>query len=70
MAPKATPPAIVDKLNAEIRRIVARQELRDDWAKQGAVPMTMTPPEFARYLEQDIVKWERIVKLSGAKPDQ
>jgi tripartite-type tricarboxylate transporter receptor subunit TctC len=70
MAPKATPPAIVEKLNAEIRRIVARQDLRDDWAKQGAVPMTMTPPEFARYLEQDIVKWERIVKLSGAKPDQ
>jgi tripartite-type tricarboxylate transporter receptor subunit TctC len=70
MAPKATPGAIVDKLNAEIRRIVARQDLRDDWAKQGAVPMTMTPSEFSRYLEQDIVKWERIVKLSGAKPDQ
>ena len=42
----------------------------DDWAKQGAVPMTMSPQEFAKYLEQDIVKWERIVKLSGAKPDQ
>ena len=70
MAPKATPPAIVDKLNGEIRKIVSRQDLRDDWAKQGAVPMTMTPAEFARYLEQDIVKWERIVRISGAKPDQ
>ena len=70
MAPKATPPAIVDKLNGEIRKIVARQDVRDDWGKQGAVPMTMTPAEFARYLDQDIVKWERIVKLSGAKPDQ
>jgi len=70
MAPKATPPAVVDKLNAEIRKIVARQDVRDDWAKQGAVPMTMTPAEFARYLDADIVKWERIVKLSGAKPDQ
>ena len=70
MAPKATPPAVVDKLNAEIRKIVARADVRDDWAKQGAVPMTMSPQEFARYLEQDIVKWERIVKLSGAKPDQ
>ena len=69
MAPKATPPAVVDKLNGEIRRIVARDDVRNDWAKQGAVPMTMTPPEFARYLEQDIVKWDRIVKLSGAKPD-
>ena len=70
MAPKATPPAIIDKLNGEIRKIVSRQDVRDDWAKQGAVPMTMTPAEFARYLEQDIVKWERIVRISGAKPDQ
>ena len=70
MAPKATPPAVVDKLNAEIRKIVSQQDLHDNWAKQGAVPMTMTPAEFARYLEQDIVKWERIVKISGAKPDQ
>ena len=70
MAPKATPPAIVDKLNGEIRKIVSRQDVRDDWAKQGAVPMTMSPSEFAKYLEQDIVKWERIVRISGAKPDQ
>ena len=30
----------------------------------------MTPDEFSRYLNDDIVKWERIVKISGAKPDQ
>jgi len=42
----------------------------DEWAKQGAVPMTMTPAEFARYLDADIVKWEKVVKLSGAKPDR
>ncbi len=70
MAPKGTPATVVAKLNAEIGRIVSRQDVRDDWAKQGAVPMTMTPAEFARYLEQDIVKWERVVKISGAKPDQ
>ena len=70
MAPKGTPAAVVAKLNAEIGRIVSRQDVRDDWAKQGAVPMTMTPAEFARYLEQDIVKWERVVKVSGAKADR
>jgi tripartite-type tricarboxylate transporter receptor subunit TctC len=70
MAPKGTPPAVVDKLNAEIRKIVARADIRDEWARQGAVPMSMTPAEFARYLDADIVKWERIVKLSGAKPDK
>ena len=70
MAPKATPPPIVAKLNAEITKIVNRPEVRADWAKQGAVPMSMTPEEFARYTADDIAKWERIVKISGAKPDQ
>jgi tripartite-type tricarboxylate transporter receptor subunit TctC len=70
MAPKATPPAVVAKLNAEITKIVNRPEVRADWAKQGAVPMSMTPEEFARYTADDIAKWERIVRISGAKPDQ
>jgi len=70
MAPKGTPPDVVRRLNAEIGKVVARSEVRDEWAKQGAVAMTMTPEEFGRYLDDDIVKWERIVKISGAKPDQ
>ena len=70
MAPKGTPPAIVAKLNAEITKIVNRPEVRAEWAKQGAVPMAMTPEEFARYTADDIAKWERIVKISGVKPDQ
>jgi tripartite-type tricarboxylate transporter receptor subunit TctC len=69
MAPKNTPPDIVKRLNAEITRIVGKSEVRDEWAKQGAVAMTMTPEEFARYMSEDIAKWERIVRISGAKPD-
>jgi tripartite-type tricarboxylate transporter receptor subunit TctC len=70
IAPKGTPPAIVSRLNAEITKIVSRPEVRRDWAAQGAVAMTMTPDEFGKYIAADIVKWERIVKISGAKPDQ
>jgi tripartite-type tricarboxylate transporter receptor subunit TctC len=70
MAPKATPPGIVNRLNAEIRKIVSRPDVREEWAKQGAVGMLMSPEEFSRYIADDIVKWERVVKLSGAKPDQ
>jgi tripartite-type tricarboxylate transporter receptor subunit TctC len=70
IAPKGMPPAIVNRLNAEITRIVSRPEVRRDWAAQGAVAMTMTPDEFGKYIADDIVKWERIVKISGAKPDQ
>jgi tripartite-type tricarboxylate transporter receptor subunit TctC len=70
IAPKNTPPAIVDRLNAEITKIVARPDVQAEWAKQGAVPMTMTPQAFERYLADDIVKWERIVKVSGARADR
>ena len=70
MAPKGTPPQIVDRLNAEIAKIQNRPEVRQEWLSQGAVPMVMTPEEFGRYLDEDIVKWARIVKISGAKPDQ
>ena len=70
MAPKGTPPEIVRRLNTEITTIVGRPEVRDEWARQGAVAMKMTPDEFGRYMVDDVAKWERIVKISGAKADQ
>jgi tripartite-type tricarboxylate transporter receptor subunit TctC len=70
VAPKGTPPAIVSRLNAEISKIVNRPEVKREWASQGAVAMTMAPDQFGKYIANDIVKWERIVKISGAKPDQ
>ena len=65
MAPKGTPKEIVDKLNAEIGRIIAKPEIREAWAKQGAVPMTMTPDQFGAYLTQDIDKWAKVIKTAG-----
>ena len=70
MAPAGTPRAIVDKLNAEIRRAVDGAEMKAAWQKQGAVAMSMSPDEFERFLREDIEKWARVVKLSGAKPDR
>ena len=70
MAPAGTPKAIVEKLNAEITRIVNTPEMKAAWEKQGAVPMSMTTSEFDKYLREDIEKWARIVKISGARPDQ
>ena len=70
MAPAATPKPIVEKLNAEITKITAAPEMREAWAKQGAIAMSMGTDEFAKYMREDIEKWARIVKLSGAKPDQ
>lgn len=70
MAPKGTPPAIVNRLNTEVAKIVNRHEVRADWAKQGAVGMTMAPDDFAKYVADDIVKWEKVIRISGAKVDR
>ena len=69
MAPKGTPADIVNRLNTEVRKIVNQPEVRATWARQGAVPMSMTVAEFDKYLQGDIANWANIVKVSGAKPD-
>jgi tripartite-type tricarboxylate transporter receptor subunit TctC len=69
MAPAGTPKPIVDKLNAEIRKVVTRPDVKAQWADQGAEPMTMTPEEFDAYLRKDIQKWAEVVRVSGAKVD-
>ena len=70
MAPKNTPPQVVSRLNAEVVKIVSNPEVAKAWKAQGAVPMTMSVAEFTKYLNDDIVKWAHIVKVSGAKPEQ
>jgi tripartite-type tricarboxylate transporter receptor subunit TctC len=70
IAPAKTPPGIVKRLNAEITKIVSRPETQAEWAKQGAVPMTMTPAAFGKFLDDDIVKWAHVVKISGARADR
>ena len=67
MAPAGTPKPVVEKLNAEINKVLKRPDVQQAWAKQGAVPMVMTPAEFEKYLHGDIEKWANVVKVSGAK---
>ena len=69
MAPAGTPVAIIDKLNAEINKILASPELKEAWAKQGATTMNMTPEQFGKHLRADIEKWARIVKLADIRVD-
>ena len=68
MAPKGTPKAIVDRLNQEIARVIATPAIKEAWAKQGAVPMTMTPDAFGDYLKRDIAKWANVIQKAGIQP--
>jgi tripartite-type tricarboxylate transporter receptor subunit TctC len=69
MAPAKTPPAVLRKLNAEIARIAAQPEVRQEWAGQGATAMTQSVEEFERYLRADIDKWAQIVRKAGIKAE-
>jgi tripartite-type tricarboxylate transporter receptor subunit TctC len=67
MAPAGTPRPVIEKLNAEIARILGSAEVRDGWGKQGAVPMGMAIDQFDRFLREDIAKWSGVVKATGMK---
>jgi tripartite-type tricarboxylate transporter receptor subunit TctC len=69
MAPVGTPRPVLEKLNSEVNKVLAKPDVKESWTKQGAEPMGMTIDEFDKFLRADIVKWEKIVKLSGAKVD-
>jgi tripartite-type tricarboxylate transporter receptor subunit TctC len=69
MAPAGTPKPVVDLLNADVQKIASSPDVKETWAKQGAVPMHMSPEEFGKFMEQDIQKWAKVVKISGAKVD-
>jgi tripartite-type tricarboxylate transporter receptor subunit TctC len=70
MAPAATPRQVVERLNAEVTKVVSRPDVKQAWNAQGAVPMVMTVPQFEKYLHADIAKWANVVKVSGARHDQ
>ena len=69
MAPKGTPKAIVDKLNEAISKITSQPEVKQNWSKQGAVPLVMSPSQFEKYLNDDIAKWTNVIKSAGIKLD-
>jgi tripartite-type tricarboxylate transporter receptor subunit TctC len=67
MAPTGTPQAIVDQINAEVRKFQAKPELKEAWDKQGAVALSMTPVEFGNYLTADIAKWKKVIETANIK---
>ena len=69
MAPRGTPKPVVDKLNEAISRIVGQPDVKQTWAKQGAVAMVMSPEVFDKYARDDITKWDRVIKTANIKVD-
>jgi tripartite-type tricarboxylate transporter receptor subunit TctC len=62
MVPSGTPKPIVEKLSAAVNAFVKRPDIVKLWSEQGAVPMSMSPEQFDKFLRSDIAKWAEVVK--------
>ncbi len=69
VAPAGTPPAIIGRLNAALRAILAGAEMRERLAALGAVPAAGPPEEFARHIETEIARWRDVVRAANLKPE-
>jgi len=69
LAPAGTPRAVVDKVNADVEEILKSTEAQAFFRDQGADVLIMTPDAFMSVLVEDVKKWARVVKASGARID-
>ena len=69
MAPKGTPKDVVDRLNQAVSKIASQTDVRQQWAKQGAVPMVMNPAVFDKYIQDDVAKWAQVIRAANIKMD-
>jgi tripartite-type tricarboxylate transporter receptor subunit TctC len=69
LAPAGTPPDVVQKLNAEIGRALASQDVQERLAAQLFAIQTATPAAFGDLIKRDLARWSKLVKEAGIKGD-
>jgi tripartite-type tricarboxylate transporter receptor subunit TctC len=68
-APAKTPPEVVARLGKEISRIVESEAFRKKVDEQGAFAVSMDPPAMARFVDQELAKWSKVIKAADIKAD-
>ena len=68
-APKATPSAVVEKLNKEINAALANAQFKTRLVELGGEPMPLSIADFEKFIESETEKWALVVKFSGAKAE-
>ena len=69
LAPAGTPRPIINRLNAELVKIMHAPEMKEKLAASGTDPLTSTPEEFAAYIKREITKWGDVIRKAGVKAD-
>ncbi len=68
-APRGTPKAVIDRLNAEVNRVLAQPETRQRLLQLGFEPVGGTPESLAAHEKQERTKWGPLIKAAGLKGD-
>jgi tripartite-type tricarboxylate transporter receptor subunit TctC len=66
-APARTPRPVVDRLNAEFVRALNVPDLRERLKGMGADPVGNTPEQYTEYVQNEIIKWGKVIKAAGIK---
>ncbi|MFZ3350654.1 MAG: tripartite tricarboxylate transporter substrate binding protein [Xanthobacteraceae bacterium] len=64
MAPKDTPPEIVNKLNTELNAALADPKVQKRLADLGGIPMPLTPADFGKLIVDETQKWDKVIKFA------
>jgi len=68
LAPGGAPKEVVAKLNAEVNKALARQDVKDKFAAQGYEPLGGTPERFAELIRADLTRMDKLIRDVGIKP--
>ena len=68
--PKATPPAIIAKLQTEVAKVLRSPEVKQRLETLGAEPVGSTPEEFGKFFRDDMARWGKIIKEKGIRSEQ
>jgi len=69
IAPAKVPADIVEKINADMNRILTTQEMKDVFLREGAEPMPMSAATFAKTIKDEIEGWKKVAKAANIKPE-
>lgn len=68
-APARTPKDVINKINADVARVLRMPDVLEKFRSEGAEPAAMTPAEFAAFFRTEIAKWGKVIKLANVKRD-
>src|SRR5512141_54475 len=70
LAPAATPRDIVNRISAEVAKVISSNDIKTRFESIGIIPVGNTPEQAAHFLADEIAKWSKVITTAGVKPEQ